>query len=73
MYKTLQCCQLLLLNDQILDKREANLTTKPSMYLQISESRVKNYLSLGQSNMIRTAAESRHHVTENLMQKISLN
>lgn len=51
MCKTLQCCQLLLLNDLILDRRETNLTTKTSVCLQISESRVKNYLPLGEMNM----------------------
>lgn len=72
MYKALQYSQLLLLNDLILDRREANLTTKASVCLQISDSRVKNDLFLGERNMIRTAAESRRDVTENLMWKISL-
>lgn len=51
MCKTLQCCQLLLLNDLILDRRETNLTTKTSVCLQISESRAKNDLLLGEMNM----------------------
>lgn len=59
MYKTLQCCHLLLLTELILDRTEANLSTKASVCLLISESRVKNDLSLGERNMIGTSGETR--------------
>lgn len=56
----------------MLDRREANLTTKASVCLQISDSGVKNESSLGERDMIGTAVGSRPDVTENLVRKISL-
>lgn len=56
---TLKCCQLLLLNDLILDREEANLTKNASTCMQNSESRVENYLFLWENNIIRIVTESR--------------
>lgn len=68
---TLKCCQLLLLNDLILE--EANITINTSMCMQNSENRVKNDLFLWEKSIIRIITESRENVSEDNVEGLSGN